>query len=64
MKQVVIGNKIDVEESKRMVSARCIPAEGWYADVCTDLFEARHDLLPVERRYSILRDECKGGNQR
>jgi GTPase SAR1 family protein len=54
--QVVIGNKIDVEESKRMVSwLDHMDARFTYR--ATDLIEARHDLLPVQRRHPILRDE-------
>jgi len=52
--QVVLGNKIDVEESKRMVSIfhSCVhqppltPRSG--------IYETRADILQLKRRYSIL----------
>jgi GTPase SAR1 family protein len=56
---VVLGNKIDVEESKRVVSFR--PADsrrtGWrrgWTDGVVDLDEAGHDILPIQRRHPVL----------
>lgn len=52
---VVLGNKIDVEESKRVVSLRVVRCcSAVFADKRLDLDQAGHDLLPVERRHSIL----------
>jgi len=60
---VVLGNKIDVEESKRVVSflqtvefgggrrASSLTRNGGL-----DLNEAGHDVLPVQRRDPVLRD--------
>jgi hypothetical protein len=52
---VVLGNKIDVEESKRVVS------RGWVRDqrrprqlTDLDFNQAGHDLLPVKRRHPVL----------
>jgi len=63
---VVLGNKIDVEESKRVVGyypRRMGYQWIWMLTQFTDLDEASHDFLPVERRHPLLRDECKGGYQ-
>src|SRR6201992_1859073 len=61
--QVVIGNKIDVEESKRVVSGCNQEA---FTRVCShyylDILEESNDLLPVEGRPPVFRDECKGSN--
>jgi GTPase SAR1 family protein len=55
---VVLGNKIDVEESKRVVrfaaSQALPPAQRLTNLVVTDLDQAGHDLLPVQRRHSVL----------
>lgn len=51
---VVLGNKIDVEESKRVVGARVFGGRVGGADRLLDLNQARHDLLPVQGRHSVL----------
>lgn len=54
---VVLGNKIDVEESKRVVSRAGGVGRRRRSGRLTgllDLNQAGHDLLPVERRHPIL----------
>ena len=55
---VVLGNKIDVEESKRVVRyethlKRYSEHVGMLTE-STDLDEAGHDVLPIERRHPVL----------
>jgi GTPase SAR1 family protein len=52
---VVLGNKIDVEESKRVVSL-CVVRwpDAPVANALSDLNQAGYDLLPVEGRHSVL----------
>jgi hypothetical protein len=62
---VVLGNKIDVEESKRVVCwRRGVVICQWLTDPSLDLDQAGHDLLPVKRGHPVLRDKRKGGDQR
>lgn len=60
----MLGNKIDVEENKRVVSLGvpewCRP----FVNEDTDIIKTGHDFLPVQGWDSILRDQCKGGYQR
>lgn len=46
--QVVLGNKIDVEESKRVVGAPNILLVEPHANIKTDFEQACHDFLPVK----------------
>ncbi|KAL6402180.1 putative Ras-related protein Rab7 [Ilyonectria robusta] len=46
--QVVLGNKIDVEESKRVVGALNILLVEPHANTRTDFEQACHDFLPVQ----------------
>ena len=63
---VVLGNKIDMEESKRQVRASnhltllSIQQSPGYPGHP----EARHDLVPVQGQHPILRDLSEGGYQR
>lgn len=65
---VVLGNKIDVEESKRVVSkvlgAGDLERCRQLIDDGLDFNQEGYDLLPVQGRDSLLRDERKGGDQR
>lgn len=52
---VVLGNKIDVEESKRVVSGLELGSRRWSRRLTDlDLDQAGHDLLPVKRRHPVL----------
>jgi GTPase SAR1 family protein len=63
---VVLGNKIDVEESKRQV--RHSYGTLLYHDhsPTPDIgnTETRNDLVPGERQHPLFRDFRKGGHQR
>ena len=65
---VVLGNKIDMEESKRQVRHAEPPAS--VLVLMRSSFraighaEAGNDLVPVEGQHPLLRDFCKGGDQR
>lgn len=56
--QVVLGNKIDVEESKRVVNFGTMVINWAVANPNLDFQQACHDLLPVQGRHPILRDQC------
>jgi len=61
--QVVLGNKIDVEENKRVVSqSDHVPDELYLQGL--DFSETCNDILSIKRANPILRDKCKGSNQR
>lgn len=54
---VVLGNKIDVEESKRMVRAAGVETNS--AHLLTDCLragvaKASNDVVPVQRQHSLL----------
>jgi len=70
---VLLGNKIDQGESKRMV--RCffplIPSSPQssplhFQSLCAypGLSEASHDLVPIQGKHPLLRDLGEGGHQR
>lgn len=50
---VVLGNKIDVEENKRQVRAIKY-SRGRFTDMMLGNTEAGHDMVSVQREYSIL----------
>jgi GTPase SAR1 family protein len=52
---VVLGNKIDVEESKRVVSRVWVRDQRRPRQLTDlDFNQAGHDLLPVKRRHPVL----------
>ena len=53
---VVLGNKIDVEESKRMVSLDGVICVLRLLIFRLDFQQAGHDFLPVQGWDSLLRD--------
>ena len=64
---VVLGNKIDMEESKRQVRPfeSLVEVEECSWRLCfVGHPEACHDLVPIQGQYSLLRDVGEGGYQR
>jgi len=61
--QVVLGNKIDVEDSKRVVSSFRQRLKSKIVNAAADIIKKSYDLLPVKRSNSILRDQRKGSYQ-
>lgn len=53
---VVLGNKIDVEESKRVVGVIVVVLLRVWVLIRPpiDLYQARYDLLPVQRRHPLF----------
>ena len=68
---VVLGNKIDMEESKRVVcfsfflGAFALCWSPLFIDVLVaDFNQEGYDLLSIQGQHSVFRDQCKGGHQR
>ena len=50
----MLGNKVDVDESKRVVCMVHISWNEHKLTLWTDLWQTSHGILPVKRRHSIL----------
>lgn len=60
----MLGNKIDVEENKRVVSHAIKVKMPVILILYLDHIEAGNDFLPSQGWDPLLRDQCEGGYQR